>query len=131
MKITRNSRQHKRARVQGLLKCSSVSESRVLHLSNVREISEGGLSFVTNKLFDPGQELRVSILLHPNETPMEINAVVARCIQVRNQPPTYQTGLRFTDVSEKQQNQIRETIRLYPKNKKRSISSLLVIRLRG
>lgn len=131
MKITQDSRKYGRVRVRGLLKYRADAEADKFQLMNIHEISEGGLSFLTNHKLESGTKLKISVLLLPKETPMDINAIVVRCVPKDRKTTAYQLSLRFLDMPEETRNTLREDLSFLCKNKKGSKSSRLVLRFRG
>jgi len=116
---------------RGLLKSLADPSPSHFLLNNIHEISEGGLSFLTDEKVETGMTLTLAILVHPEETSIEIRAIVVRCPEIERKPPVYQTGLRFTNISENQQAIIRNALKNYSRSKKKSLLSRFVIRLRG
>lgn len=128
MKITRNTRKYGRVPVRGLLKYTSTPDAEKLQVMNIKEISEGGLSFLTEAKIESGTKLKISVLLLPQENPMDINAVVLRCPQIRKKPAAYQASLHFLDMSEKDRATLHDALILFSKSKKGLKSPRFVIR---
>ena len=110
MKIALHSRKHQRTRAGGLIKYTLDQDPSSFQIKNIYEISEGGLSFLTYPKLEVGTAFRVSVLLLSREMPIDINAVVVRCPQKLKRPITYRVGLRFLDMSEKEQAALRDAL---------------------
>lgn len=129
MKVTRNSRKHERVPARGLLKYAMGPNFDRFQVYNIYEISESGLSFLTPGKLESGTKLKVSVLLHPRETPIDLSAIVIRCLQKIKKPLTYQAGLRFLDMSEGDQTVLQDSLLRFLKNKKGSRPFHFVVRL--
>jgi hypothetical protein len=128
MKITRDSRKFVRARAKGLLRYTLESEPSHSQLGNIREVSEGGLSFLTYSKIPVGTKLNGTLLLPPRNAPFEIQAVIARCTQKSDSPAVYQTGVLFLDMSDKDRAAFKELLTSFLKIKKNTLPLHFVVR---
>ena len=132
MKVTRNSRKYARYNVRGLLRYMPGPDAADFQINNIDEISEGGLSFSSPLQLEAGTKLRASLLLPPQDTPVDFEAFVVRCFLKVKKPPVYKIGLRFLNISKENQETVRRAIVLFLQfQKKKAKSPNLVIRLHG
>ena len=130
MKITRNSRKHDRIRVKGILKYVADPDASNPQARNIREISEGGLSFLMEQKLEPGTKLTLSALIFPLEIPIDIHAVVVGCHETNKKTPLYRISLRFLDVSEASQATLHEILGYAKRNKSKQKNFPFVLRFR-
>lgn len=107
MKITRNSRRHERPRVKGLIHYTLDSNPSLSHLKDICEVSESGLSFLTDTKIPPGTRLKASLRLLSREAPFGVYAIVLRCVLKKKTPASYLVSLYFIDMSDKDRDELR------------------------
>lgn len=128
MKITRNSRKYPRIHARGLLKYSAGQGPTQPQVMNIDEISEGGLSFLTDTKLESGTKLAISLLLLPHEDPFDINAVVVCSMLKKKKPPVYRISLRFLEMNESGKAFLREMVVSILKNGKKGRTPRFVLR---
>ena len=131
MKITENSRKHPRVSARGLLKYTLGPASAPPQVMNILEISEGGLSFLTDLKLESGTKIPISLLLLPYEDPFDINTVVVHSFLKNKKTSTHRTSLRFLDMTETNRMLLRDRLEHFLKHKKKSTIPRFVFRRRS
>lgn len=129
MKIARNSRRHERPRVKGIIHYTLDSAPALSHSKDICEVSESGLSFLTDTKIHVGSRLKASLRLFSREAPFEVYAIVLRCAQKKKKPAAYQISLYFIDMSDKDRKELRELLLSLLKKQKGIKPFSFVIRL--
>ncbi len=116
---TPNSRRHKRLQAHSLVKfqtAESYGQAEPL-ISNVKDISAGGMRFWSEKYFAEGTLLRVSVWMPALERPFD---ALARVVRVRPafQSGVYYLGLRFIEINREMQSSLNDFIEALASNRK-------------
>jgi len=104
-----NTRQFKRLRVDYLVKCEVVGSIEEPILSNLKDISSGGLRFWTGKPLEEGNLVRITCFLPPLDRQIES---LARVVRVRRaiHAPIYYVGISFIELTKEDQADINRFI---------------------
>ncbi len=112
------------------MKYASNPDSGRFQVKNVHDLSEGGLSFLTNLKLDTGSKLKIWILLPPNETLVSMDATVVRCPSQSSKRPLFRASIRFVNISAEENIALREVLARFFKNDRLARVPRFVIRRR-
>lgn len=94
---TRNERKYKRLKADYLVKHRPASESGEFAVSNIKDVSAGGVRFWTEHLYEEGTLLQVSLLVPPIDKALQI---LGRAVRVRKGRwnSLYYVGVGFLEI---------------------------------
>lgn len=93
-------RQSVRFHILSLVKLAGESEGVPLQVTNVQDISRGGLAFLTEQDIPVGVVLKLYFLPKNRKDPVEARGKVVRCFQAQQNPKAFKVGVQFLDLSE-------------------------------
>ena len=105
-----NHRQHDRLKGLFLVKYHSEEAGQEPKITNVRDISAGGLRFVTKELLNSGTAIKVSLLIPALNKSFDAKATILR-VQKQKKGLYYSTALRFDDLSSTEEEVINSYIK--------------------
>lgn len=94
---TRNERKYRRLKADYLVKHRPASEEGEFAVSNLKDVSAGGVRFWTERLYQEGQLLQVSLLVPPIDKALQI---FGRAVRVRKGRwnSLYYVGVGFLEI---------------------------------
>jgi hypothetical protein len=93
-------RQSVRFRILSIIKHANGSNVATFEVTNIRNVSRGGLAFFTGQELRDGAVLEL-IFLPPNrKKPVEARGKVVRCPRVIKDKEVFDVGVQFLDISE-------------------------------
>ena len=98
-KLMRERRQSVRFRVLSLVKHATEPDTLVFSVSNIRNISRGGLAFFTEEKLE-GALLELHFLPPNRKEPVKARGKVVRSSRAKKNKKAFKVGLQFLDVSE-------------------------------
>lgn len=117
--LTINSRQFKRVQAHSLVKFQGVDQygKEEPWISNVKDISAGGLRFWSEHFFPEATLLRLSVWIPALERPLDALARIVRVRPARN-GEMYYLSVRFIEVSQDLQKALNDFIERLASDKK-------------
>jgi len=112
----KNRRHFKRAKAPFLLRYQ-VEESGVGHITNVRDLSVGGVLFSSDHPLLKGSLLNMQINLPTSEAPLSVRAEVVRTARLKHSD-LYRVGTRFIGLKSKDHTSIRLLIERMMRDKR-------------
>ena len=88
-----------------------VEDDNIMDLSQIKNLSLGGMLFTTMDHFDPGTQLSIEMRVPVDPHPVEIVGRVVDSCKVSKES-IYNTRIEFLTVDEHHINKIKETIKL-------------------
>jgi len=117
-KLSKNTRKHKRLKSFFLLKYQTDAKAGQEQITNVHDISAGGLRFQTNQRLPQNCIIKLAILIPSFEEPIEAEAEVVWVGQTRKKNMPYAVAVKFTKVSGKAEKELEEFLQKMAKEKK-------------
>lgn len=114
-----NKRRFPRLMSRNLVKITRQDGSQIEKLSNIFDLSEGGLRIVCYENFPIGTPLNIELLLAEGES-MKLNANIVWIRPVKDSPGAWFAGVQFADMSDDVRAKLRDIISRYlgPQDKK-------------
>ncbi len=106
---TFNSRQYKRLHADYLVKYQLAGFDAEPYVSNIKDISAGGMRFWTDKIFPEGAFLNISVLFPPSENEIRVLGKILRVRQVRHGNFNY-VAISFLEMSREDQQTLNDFI---------------------
>jgi len=98
-----NVRKHKRLNADYLLKYEAGGFGQNPQITNIKNISAGGMKFLTSEAIPETATLNVSVLIPPLEKSFMAHARVLRVRRLKKRL-IYSVAVRFTDISKEDQS---------------------------
>jgi Tfp pilus assembly protein PilZ len=121
-KWSENTRKHKRKKSAFLLKYHE-PDANAPKVTNLRNISAGGVAFLTNDQIRIGSEVRLSILIPSFEKPVEVEGSVVRVDNSATKGMKYLVAVQYTKIigeSKKAMEEFDKILSKAPKKSKRT-----------
>jgi len=99
--LTKNTRKHVRKRFAFLIKYHTLSSYRDSKVTQLKDISGGGLSFLTHEDLEIQSAIGVSVLIPSCESTLEAEGMVVRVSKVRGKKNMKFVGVKFTKITAK------------------------------
>lgn len=119
-KPTQERRQNARFRILSLLKHATEPDVVTLQVTNIQNVSSGGLAFFADQEIKEGVVLQLHFLPPNREKPVAAKGKVVRCPQVTPKEKVFEVGVQFLDVSEDGKLAIRELEAFFLENPKKA-----------
>lgn len=103
-------RQHERVASRNLVRVLRDDGAELERLTNVYDLSEGGLRLVCHEALAPGVLLRIILNIPENGTTLELKARTAWSCPMKGQKGAYFAGVQFLDLSEKNREILRGAV---------------------
>lgn len=107
---SQNSRRFKRFRADYLIKFQVPGTSGEPFLSNLKDLSAGGVKFWTEQYIAEGTLVKVSFLVPPLDMKVDTLARVVRVRTAGGQDPVFYVATRFIEISEDAKKAIDEFV---------------------
>ncbi|HLD69672.1 MAG TPA: PilZ domain-containing protein [Candidatus Omnitrophota bacterium] len=117
-KISKNTRKHRRIKSCLLIKYQSGTKSGQEQLTNVHDISAGGLRFQTSLPLENGASIRLAVLIPSFEKPIEAEAKVVWVGRGKRKNMPYSVAVEFTKIPEDAKEGLESFIQNLVKEKK-------------
>jgi len=104
----REKRQSVRFHILSLVKLAGESGDIPLQVTNIRNISRGGLAFLTEQLIPVGAVLKIYFLPANRKDPIEVRGKVVRYLRSPQNEKVFKVGVQFLEVSEDAKQAIQE-----------------------
>ena len=111
-----NTRKHKRLQAYYLVKYLVKGGGDEPRITNVKDISAGGLKFLAKEFLPEEASLTVNVLIPPLKTPLEAKAKVLR-VRKEKKGVTYSVAVRFTEISEHLKSSLNQFIETLAEDK--------------
>jgi len=110
--LKKDKRQYPRLKAFCLVKYAKVDagSDEFLKVTNVKDVSEGGLLVASYELIPISSLLKLSIKLPAHDKPIETYGKVTRCVRVSRTEEVYHIGLSFLDIKESDRQEIAKHI---------------------
>lgn len=119
-KLTKNSRQHKRIGTNFLIKYQipegTAGDSG--QLTNLMDLSRGGLSFLTSEYLEKDAQINVSILIPTLDHPVQAEAKVIRTFKMHAKRRGLAVAVQFTRIAEEDQKALDKFLNKSTRGKK-------------
>jgi len=110
-KLVVNTRKEKRIKASYLIKYQTGNKNNITRLSNARNVSAGGLCFLTNECLKPETLIRLAILIPSFESPIEVEARVLRVTRIYHRNMAFSVGVKFVEMSEENRHTLEKFIK--------------------
>ena len=95
---------------RNLIKIKHAGGGEIEKLSNISDISEGGLRIVCHDRLPIGTELDIQVNVPEKQTVLNLNGKVVWVKEMKNQKGAFFAGVAFTGIKESDRNMVRELI---------------------
>ncbi|HLD69673.1 MAG TPA: PilZ domain-containing protein [Candidatus Omnitrophota bacterium] len=113
-------RRHKRLNADYLLKYETNEIGEGPKITNIKNISAGGMKFLTKEIIPETSSIQVNILIPPLEKSFQACASVLRVRRLKRRL-IYSVAVRFTDIRQKDQDVLDEYVKSLSDDGKMSI----------
>lgn len=107
-KLSKDTRKHRRVKSFFLLKYQTGAATGKEQLTNLHDISEGGLRFQTNQRLPENSIINLAVLIPSFEKPIEVEAKVVWVGQSKKKDNAYSVAVQFVKVSGDTQGKLNE-----------------------
>lgn len=107
-KSVQEKRKSVRFHIQSIVKLAVESGGVIFSITNIRNISRGGLAFYTDQKIKEGALLRLYFLPPNCEKPVEAKGKIVRCSRAPRNKKAFKIGIQFLDISEEAKLAIQE-----------------------
>lgn len=107
-KIVKERRQSVRFRVFSLVKHATEPDLITFQAENIRNVSRGGLAFLTEQEIKENAVLKIYFLPPNRKKPIAARGRVVRCPKVMRGIKAFEVGIQFLDISEEARLAIEE-----------------------
>lgn len=105
-------RQFPRLPARNLIKIRHAGGKEIEKLSNIFDLSEGGLRIVCHDKLPIGTELEVQVSVPEEQTALDIRAKIVWVKEMKNQKGAFFSGVAFTYIKESDRAMIQNMIRI-------------------
>lgn len=103
-------RLHQRLDVNYLLKYEAGASAKEPAITNIKNISAGGMKFLSREVIPETATINVNVLIPPLERSFQAQATVLRVRRLKKRL-IYSVAVRFTDISQKDQKTLDEYVK--------------------
>lgn len=104
-----NSRQHKRINADFLLKYEQDEGKVEPRITNIKNVSAGGVKFLTREMLPENSSIYVNVLIPPLEKSFPARARILRVRRLRKRF-IYSVAVRFTDINQNDQQSLNDFV---------------------
>ena len=115
-------RQSVRFHILSLVKHAAEPNVVTFQVTNLQNVSRGGLSFFTEQEIKEGTIQKLYFLPPNREKPVEARGKVVRCPLITKKEKTFEVGIQFLDISEDAKLAIRELEAIFLESQKKAQS---------
>jgi c-di-GMP-binding flagellar brake protein YcgR len=115
-----NKRRYERLRSYCLVRYNRVDDQSnpTGKMTNVKNISEGGLMLTSYEPLPISATIKVCINLPGREKPLETFAKVMRCVRVSEEEDVYHVGIAFLDIADQDRREISQHVDMILQDKR-------------
>lgn len=113
-------RKYPRLEIRNLVKITNEDDTETYSLTNVLDISEGGLRIVCHNVFKIDTILNIIIQVPEKNTSLTLKAKVIWLIPMKKQKGAFNAGLQYVDISDTDRQMIRDIVNAALQGKKKA-----------
>ena len=109
----KNRRKYERVEIRNLVQIMREDGSEIGGVTNMYDLSEGGLRLICHELFDIHTILKIMLHMPEHNSTITVTAKVLWLLPIKKQKGAYYAGVEFLKMSDQDRNTLKSLIKIY------------------